>query len=138
MRLRTFDYTQFGGAPREWSLCGLKLGPVNLVVGKNATGKSRTLNVVNALGKLVSGQQKPSELSTGTYEAVFEHEGRRFCYSLEINNFKVTAESFKDGDRTLLKRWEGGVGKIWHEKENEELDFQTPETDAAVVARMDR
>lgn len=138
MRLKAIDYSQFQGTPREWSLSGMTLGSVNLVVGKNASGKTRTLNVIHGLGKLVSGRQKASELTTGRYTTIFEHEGRILHYILEINDWKVTAEEFREGERVLLRRGEGGAGTIFHEKENKDLEFQTPQTEAAVVARRDK
>jgi energy-coupling factor transporter ATP-binding protein EcfA2 len=137
MRLKSIDYAQFQGTDREWRLDGLTLGPINLLVGKNATGKTRVLNIINGLGKLVSGRQKPSELTTGTYQATFEHEGRLLHYVLDMHERKVVTEEFRDGERTLLRRAVGGAGEIFHEKENKMQEFQTPETDAAVVARRD-
>ncbi len=68
---------------------------------------------------------------------IFEHEGRTLKYALNIADYKVVYELFSDGDRVLLERREGGVGKIFHEKEGRDFEFQTPETDAAVVARRD-
>ena len=62
MRLRTYAYTQWPKTTREWTLFGLALGRINLVVGKNASGKSRTLSTINGLGDLVSGRRKPSDL----------------------------------------------------------------------------
>ena len=137
MRLRTFAYTQFPKTSREWTLSGLTLGRINLVVGKNASGKSRTLSTINGLGYLVSGRRRPSDLSTGTYEAIFDHEGRTQRYFLDIIDRKVVSECFSDGDKVLLTRGAGGVGKIFHEKQKDHFEFQTPEGDAAVVARRD-
>jgi energy-coupling factor transporter ATP-binding protein EcfA2 len=137
MRLKSIDYSQFLGTDREWTLQGLTLGPMNLVVGKNATGKTRVLTIINALGKLVSGRQKPSELTTGTFRTTFEHEGHLLHYVLDCRERKVVTEEFRDGERTLLRRAVGGAGEIFHEKENKMQEFQTPETEAAVVARRD-
>ncbi|MCI0683742.1 MAG: ATP-binding protein [Gemmataceae bacterium] len=137
MRLKSIDYAQLQGTDREWMLEGLTLGQMNLIVGKNATGKTRVLNVINGLGKLVSGRQKPSELTTGAYRTTFEHEGRLLHYTLDIHERKVVTEEFRDGERTLLRRAVGGVGEIFHEKEKKMQEFQTPETEAAVVARRD-
>lgn len=137
MRLKSINYVQFQGTTREWTLSDLMLNPINLVVGKNATGKTRTLNVINGLGRLVSGKQAPFEITTGTYRTTFEHEGRTLYYSLDIQDRKVAAEEFRDGDRTLLRRGAGGVGKIFHEKEKKDIDFQTPDTQSAVATRID-
>jgi energy-coupling factor transporter ATP-binding protein EcfA2 len=137
MRLKLIDYAQLQGTDREWRLEGLTLGPMNLIVGKNATGKTRVLNIINGLGKLVSGRQKASELTSGTYRTAFEYEGRLLHYTLDIHERKVVTEEFRDGERTLLRRAVGGAGEIFHEKENKMQEFQTPETEAAVVARRD-
>lgn len=137
MRLKSLTYSEFQDSPQAWSISDLTFEPVNLVVGKNATGKTRTLNVINGLGQLLSGRKKPSEISTGNYEIFFEHEERILKYVLKIMHNKVIHESFSDGKQILLERGEGGIGTIFHEKENKNLQFQTPEFEAAVVARRD-
>lgn len=137
MRLKSVSYSEFLGEAKEWTITDFSLEPINLVVGKNATGKTRTLNVINGLGKLLSGRQRPSELSTGNYNVVFDHEQHQLNYILEVRNHKVTRESVTDGGNVLLLRGEEGKGFIFHEKEKKNLEFQTPESDAAVVARRD-
>jgi energy-coupling factor transporter ATP-binding protein EcfA2 len=137
MRLKSVSYSEFLDEPKEWVISDFTLEPINLVVGKNATGKTRTLNVLSGLGNLLSGRQKPSELTYGSFDVTFEHDDRILKYILQISDHKVIYESFKNGETVLLERGEGGKGSIWHEKEKRSLDFQTPETDAAVVARRD-
>ncbi|MEE3719385.1 hypothetical protein V2H45_21825 [Tumidithrix elongata RA019] len=137
MRLKSVSYSEFLNEPKEWSISDFTLEPINLVVGKNATGKTRTLNVLSGLGNLLSGRQKPGALTCGNYDVTFEHNDRILKYILQISDHKVIRESFADGEKILLERGEGGRGSIFHEKEHKNLDFQTPETDAAVVARRD-
>lgn len=137
MLLRTYAYTQFPATPREWSLSDLTLGDFNLIVGKNASGKSRTLTTIYSLGRLVSGNLRPSDLSTASFDATFECENRTLRYRLEILERKVILEQFWDGGRLRLDRATGGAGMIFHEKVGGDQDFQTPEHDAAVVARRD-
>ena len=55
MQLKSISYAQFEGKPEEWSIKDFTFGDINLIVGKNATGKTRTLNIIKALGTLVSG-----------------------------------------------------------------------------------
>ncbi len=49
MRLKSLTYAEYEGRPLEWLLDDLTLGAINLIVGKNAAGKTRTLNVIGAL-----------------------------------------------------------------------------------------
>lgn len=137
MQLKSYSYGEFQGSAREWTLSGLTLGQFNLVVGKNASGKTRTLNTIKGLGDLVSGRRKPSELTAGKYDATFDHEGRIVRYVLEIIENKVLSEQFIDGEEVLLDRGAGGVGTIFHEKQKCHQEFQTPDGDAAAVARRD-
>ena len=58
MFLKSIEYAEYEGTPRVWKLEGCTFGNINLIVGKNATGKSRTLNIVNGLANLLSGQHK--------------------------------------------------------------------------------
>ena len=69
MRLENIKYSEsvpeFG---QRWTLSGLELGARNLIVGKNASGKSRTVNVmVNAVKRIRSPYScESSEQLTGT------------------------------------------------------------------------
>ena len=49
MELYSLKYKQDEGVDREWGFDGLSLHKINLIVGKNASGKSRTLNVMGLL-----------------------------------------------------------------------------------------
>jgi energy-coupling factor transporter ATP-binding protein EcfA2 len=58
MILQSFRYSQHQGQPQQWRMEQLTLGMMTLLVGKNASGKTRTLNVVNGLAGLLSGSTK--------------------------------------------------------------------------------
>ncbi len=136
MILKSIEYVQYEGEPEEWNIKGFTLGAVNLLVGKNATGKSRSLNIINMLARLFSGDSKPTLIS-GTWKAAFEHEGDHQIYEVEFSDRKVRRESFTSKGKELLKRSDGGTGSIYAEKMGKSIDFQTPETELAVVARRD-
>ena len=136
MMLTKINYSQFTGSPNQWVLSDLRLGQSNLIVGKNASGKSGALNIIKGLGLLLSGKQKPEFLS-GNYEAFFEHEDKRMRYCLEYTDRKVVREEVTVNGEPFLVRGTGGVGTIYHQKEMKPLEFQTPETDLAAVARRD-
>ena len=123
MRLKSIKYTEFEGIPKEWALDNFSLEAINLVVGKNATGKTRSLNVISGLAQILSGRKKPSELITGNYDVLFEHEDCTLSYVLRIQDHKVVSEIFKENEKVRLTRVEGGKGEIYHAKEQRMLDF---------------
>src|SRR5262245_10592749 len=93
MMLTKINYSQFEGTPLQWVLSDLLLRRSNLIVGKNASGKTRTLNIINVLGMMLSGKRKPeSYLGGGNYDAVFDHKGKTLRYRLEYADRKVVRE----------------------------------------------
>ncbi len=136
MKLQSINYTEYKKDPKQWVLSGLALGSINLIVGKNASGKTRILNVINGLARMLSGKQKVEFLS-GEYDVIFQHNGQTLSYFLEIQDRKVIREEFKQQRRTLLKRGPGGRGTIYHERQEASLRFQTPDNDLAASARVD-
>lgn len=139
MRLESIEYVQHEGESRQWQLENLKLGSVNLLVGKNASGKTRTLNIVRGLAGLLS-RATTLVFSSGDYRVTFKDEdaGEPTQYELKYHDAKVTHERFVSGGKPVLQRAEGGTGKIFAEKQDEYLEFQTPESELAAVARRDQ
>src|SRR5215470_5505491 len=91
VRLKAVKYFERLGHPKEWTLDGLVLGPINLVVGKNATGKTRTLNVIWTLAKMLVAEPKFRSLNAG-YDLLFDNDGQLLRYILYIDSGKVIRE----------------------------------------------
>ncbi len=145
MRLHSLEYVERAGELEEWTLTGLTLGDINLLVGKNASGKTRILNVILHLaesisGKLVlspSGMVVQRQIFNGKSHLFFDNDGQRLEYELEVIEGKVVREVFTvDGD-SRLDRGAGGEGWIWAIKEGKKVEFQTPDNQLAVVTRRD-
>jgi hypothetical protein len=129
-------YSQWTGTPREWKVSGLLFGSLNLIVGNNSSGKSRTLNVISGLGRFLAGDVKANILS-GDYDVTF-HDGSLISqYQLTISDSKVLSEKFDVGGKTFLDRGMGGEGRICAAKHKDFIDLQTPQDELAAVARRD-
>ncbi|ETX06829.1 AAA family ATPase [Candidatus Entotheonella palauensis] len=134
MRLKSLQYTAHEGAAEEWRLRGLTLQDVNLLVGRNASGKSRILNVLYHLVRALTSRQN---LSYGHCWLTFDHQGMEIQYELDMRGGKIVREVFMIDCETHLERGCGGKGTIFAVKESRQIEFQTPETQLAVVARRD-
>lgn len=133
--LRSLQFAERRGQPKEWILDRLTLGPINLIVGTNATGKSRTINTINNLSRMLLAD--PSvRLVSAAYDVSFESDGCELRYVVEIEQAKVIREEFHRDREQLLRRDPEG-GEIFAELEEKKTRFKPPENELAAVARRD-
>lgn len=136
MLLESIDYSQFERTSREWKLENCTFGNINLIVGKNATGKSRALNIISGLANLLCGYQKMT-YSSGDYKVKFDNKGKKIDYILKYKNSVITKEKLYIDSKNRLDRGVKGEGKIYYTEENRMMKFQTPQNELASVARRD-
>lgn len=136
MQLFRLGYDQFRNDPRFWTLEPIELQQINLIVGRNASGKSRTLNIITALANFLSGRATNLPFS-GRFDAWFHGEGAEWHYVLSYDNQLVTHEQLTRGKDLLLERHDNGEGRIFSAEMNDMMRFQTPQTAVAAFARQD-
>lgn len=136
MRIDSIQFSEFKDRPREWALSDTTFDVVNLVVGRNASGKSRLLNVISGLAKMLRGEVQ-KVYQSGRYLAKFSTGDRRYVYELVIEDNLVESERLSRNNETLLDRGKNGIGKIWSEGIQQTMDFETPPELLAARARRD-
>ena len=148
MFLKSIKYCRFKGQKYEWSMEGKPINEIydqpvtfqniNFIVGKNATGKSKTINAIKQLSDLLSGDIKLSQLmyNTSIYDLIFDNNGNEISYYLEFEEGKVKQELLKINGITKLTR-NIRKGTMLYEKALSYLDFKM-ENDKLAVARVDR
>ena len=136
MFLRSLAYSEFKGKRNEWRIEGFDISNINLIVGKNAVGKTRTLSAIFGLASILSGRAKLI-FQSGEYYTTFDLDGRTIKYILKFNDTKVFYEEFIENGNQLLIRKKGGKGKIFAKAEKKYIHFQSPENQLAVVSRRD-
>ncbi len=136
MQLESLTYAQYEGKPEEWSITDFPFGNINLIVGKNATGKSRTLNVIAALGNLVSGDVRLT-FKSGNYKVKFNKDDKKLEYFLEYEDSNVIEEKLIIGSTLKFKRGSEGKGTIYADKEQKMIEFHAPPNELAVTRRDD-
>jgi energy-coupling factor transporter ATP-binding protein EcfA2 len=142
MKLDIFEYIYNQGEPNEWIVEECKLSQINLIVGKNASGKSRIVKSIDLLSKLLteSGSLRANSRKDEwhLYFDIDQPE-KKTEYILKLERGLVIQEKLIIGTGTqpLLDRGESGKGKIWAEELEKEMLFQTPQMELAVVKRRD-
>ena len=61
MSLVKFSYKEYENEPRYWEISNATFANINLIAGKNSSGKSRLLSVINSFGRFLTGQYVPAE-----------------------------------------------------------------------------
>jgi energy-coupling factor transporter ATP-binding protein EcfA2 len=136
MLLKELSYREFENKKNSWTLAPFTLGQLNLLVGKNASGKTRTLNAIASLSNLISSGDKLQYLS-GDYTMRFEDDSSQIAYSLGYEDAAVMRESFIIDGNILLDRGPGGNGTIFAKEVGKRISFQAPTNELAVVSRRD-
>ena len=133
MFLETLTYSEFAESSTEWKI-SLTFSPVTLLVGRNATGKTRTLNVINSLANLLTQKKHLDECC---YQVQFRDGSARIKYAIEMHKGVVQSEEVRIDDRVVLERDNKGTGKIYTEEVKKQLSFHVIESEPAVSAKRD-
>jgi AAA15 family ATPase/GTPase len=143
MKLDIFEFVYNKDLPGEWRVEECRLSQTNLIVGKNASGKSRIVRAIHTLSELLSesGSLAPQPKSY-EWRLLFDIERpeEKTEYILKIEKGLVIQEKliiYSESDEPLLDRDESGEGTIYAKKIKQNIDFQTDKTELAVVKRRD-
>jgi hypothetical protein len=133
--LKKIDYQERPGKPLQWTLHDFTLGRINLVVGKNATGKSRAL----ALIKNLAEQLRRDELFVDEcgYEVVFEWQQSDLRYILRATGKKVYEEKLWCNGELVLDRDDKKL-RLKYEEEGKFIDHEPSDGEVSAVSRRDR
>ena len=139
MYLQSFTFRENAGQKIEWLIDNVSLGAINLVVGKNSSGKTRTLN---ALSEVVSMLMGKGTTASGpvSYELLFKNGENFMRYELEYDLETIHLERLYLGEELVLDRGESGTGKIKYESTPGFifLEFEIPHNQLACYAKRDR
>jgi len=136
MHLKKLNYFEHANEPNAWSLDGLILDNINLIVGKNATGKTNTIIRIAWLGNMLAGTM-PQLLSSGNYDVEFSDDSDIYKYKLALSLQKVEYEELIINDEVKLKRESDGKGEIYSAQFNTSMNFQIQLNHLAATSKRD-
>ena len=139
MRLIRLNYNELteNNDRNPWILNGLSLSDFNLIIGKNTTGKSRTVRVIVGLANIIASK---APLTNGTWHAEFEDyvgsDSAKFEYDLVINGRKVVSEKITINNELKLER--NGSTKIFSETSKKFVQIEPPDDRLVLHIRRDK
>ena len=81
MILKSINYSQHKNEPTYWAVKDVSFNEANLIVGMNATGKTRLANIITNLARVI---QKKRPLTNG--EWIFHFMIKKIMKNLIINS----------------------------------------------------
>ena len=135
MRLTKVNYSEFQNHARHnyWELKDLVLGKLNLIVSKNAIGKTRTINVIQSLALIINSQ---ANFKNGSWHVEFEgNSDEKLSYELTLVEGKVTHEKldFKSEEKLLRN----SKTKIVSETQGK-IEIEPPDDKLVMLVRRDK
>jgi ABC-type multidrug transport system ATPase subunit len=139
MYLKNLSFHENAGRSIEWIIDDMKLGEINLMVGKNSSGKTRTLNALTDLVSMIMGKGT-SASGPVSYDLKFRNGEAFMQYELEYDLVTIRMERLYMGEELVLERGEDGRGVIKYESTPGDifLEFEIPHDQLACYAKRDR
>jgi len=140
MQLTNISYQENKGLPSHWRVERLTLGGISLVVGKNSSGKTRLLNVIDNIAKMVSGR---IFATSGEWKANFERrkgqalEHQEYSLNVAAGTRLVVEESFEINHQRIMHRQESGAGFVLKKSSKSRVQYKVPQDQLMAVVRRD-
>jgi AAA15 family ATPase/GTPase len=138
MRIKSFSYSS-----DDWILQKIDLQEVNLLVGTNGTGKSKTLFWLNLLKRYISMGDISDPVECGIFKISWLTNSNKIIkYYLEISEnsiqeLVISNESLFLEDKVLLQRKNDGSCIVFSESKQDFDTFNPPLNELALLSRRD-
>ncbi len=134
MELLSFSYdTTHTSEDDEWHLEPIHLSHLNLIVGKNATGKSRALVVISAFAKMI---KVGNEIYIGEFNFHFQDGTDIISYKKTNRQGSIFTEDLFINGRCYAKR-SGNSAELFSIKENKWQTISPPDNRLLIHVRRD-
>lgn len=135
MNIKKVTYKENEGKSNFWSFENATFSNVNLMVGKNSTGKSRLIYVLHSFSQLLLGNVPV--FHSCMFDMVLGINSQEFKYHIKFDNGGVASEKLEVDGVLKLERSIEGNGKILYETINDFFEFKLPSDVIAAVNRRD-
>jgi len=122
----------------NWEIDNLEFNKINLISGKNASGKTRVLSSIITLIYLMRGGSDIGVEGFSWSIKLIENK-IEYIYDLKIKNQLILHEELKIDNKVYFSRNEEGKGKIKYEtKKGLNLDFEIEKNKIILAFRRDK
>jgi predicted ATP-dependent endonuclease of OLD family len=122
MTLKNLWYSEYEGESKCWALDSADFVDFNLVVGRNATGKSRLIAVISGLCQILSGKNT-NIFDSGHYKAEIQLGDSVYLLEIKLREKNVELEKLSVNGELRMLRGYDGKGEIYYQDEGKFMPF---------------
>jgi len=133
MILTKINYFEHKDEPRYWEIKDVILGKQNIIVGLNASGKTRLINIITNLAKILTQKVQKN----GNWELEFKkNDDVIYRFELSINNLLIKYERIYENNNLILERSED-KGELFSKTINDKEEYSPPKDELTINIRRD-
>ena len=121
MKIESISYKEVQGGLTVWEINNFVFSDINLVVAKNATGKSRTLNIISFLANLVINSNSIIK-NNSSYEYRVNFNSNESYYELKVVNGVINHEKLVLEGHLKISRDEEGKTCVFFDEVKDYVD----------------
>lgn len=142
MHIHSISFSKTPDNGNGWKINNCILNKINLITGKNSSGKTRLLKGIYSLVKLLSDGEDLDFKMNITYSWVIclkNDTGKEIEYQLKYKNKNILEEKLLIDGIVYFNRDNSGIGKITYESlDNKQLDFEVEENRLVIKTKRDK
>jgi AAA15 family ATPase/GTPase len=141
MELLTISFFKKKKNKKGWKIENCNIGNINLISGKNSSGKTRFLTSIYTLSDILSGKTEISKVAKNTHlrwEIKFRSKGVITKLILEYKYNKIFTEELSLDGKIYLKRDENGEGLIQYEELKQKVSFEVENSTLVITSKRDK
>lgn len=139
MRLQSIS---FSAAPKNrigWSIDGCALKSINLISGKNSSGKTRLLKSIYTLASILTSSPYRIAKDTSFYWDIELADGENnIKFAVQYSDNKFIKEELIYNGELYLKRNSEGKGKILYEELGLDVEFEIDLSKSVIASKRDK
>jgi len=133
MILTKINYYEYKGESKYWEIRDVNFAEQNIVVGLNATGKTRLINIITNLAKILTQKVRKN----GNWELEFKKDKNiTYKFELSIIDFIIKCEKIYENNDLILERVEDN-GTLLSKTTNDKEEYSPPKDELTINIRRD-
>lgn len=118
----------------HWWLKKLELDSINLIVGKNATGKSRSILTIDIFAKMITQKRK---IVSGSWTFLFENGDEKILYQVDCSNTNIVTSEKLFINKTLVLERNEHSAKVFSNTKKTFEEINPPQNKLVLHVRRD-